>query len=65
MRPTEFHKLVFQTLEGHLRAIRGTLTAKRLITTDRSFAQKLTTEAAGDLEKMGTVWMLLPFRKFR
>ena len=26
MLPDEFHKLVFQTLEGHLRAILGTLT---------------------------------------
>ena len=53
MRPDEFHKLVFQTLEGHLRAILGTLTVEEINNDRQSFAQKLTTEAAGDLEKMG------------
>lgn len=53
MKPEEFHKLVFQTLEGHLRAILGTLTVEEINNDRQSFAQKLTTEAAGDLEKMG------------
>ena len=53
MRTDEFHKLVFQTLEGHLRAILGTLTVEEINNDRQSFAQKLTTEAAGDLEKMG------------
>ncbi|MGI8997032.1 MAG: flotillin family protein [Pyrinomonadaceae bacterium] len=53
MRPEEFHQLVFQTLEGHLRAILGTLTVEEINNDRLSFAQKLTTEAAGDLEKMG------------
>ena len=53
MKPDEFHKLVFQTLEGHLRAILGTLTVEEINNDRQSFAQKLTTEAAGDLEKMG------------
>ena len=53
MMPDEFHKLVFQTLEGHLRAILGTLTVEEINNDRQSFAQKLTTEAAGDLEKMG------------
>jgi flotillin len=53
MRPEEFHRLVFQTLEGHLRAILGTLTVEEINNDRQSFAQKLTTEAAGDLEKMG------------
>jgi flotillin len=53
MRPDEFHRLVFQTLEGHLRAILGTLTVEEINNDRQSFAQKLTTEAAGDLEKMG------------
>ncbi|HEX7330104.1 MAG TPA: SPFH domain-containing protein [Pyrinomonadaceae bacterium] len=53
MRTEEFHKLVFQTLEGHLRAILGTLTVEEINNDRQSFAQKLTTEAAGDLEKMG------------
>jgi flotillin len=53
MNTEEFHKLVFQTLEGHLRAILGTLTVEEINNDRQSFAQKLTTEAAGDLEKMG------------
>ena len=53
MQPDEFHRLVFQTLEGHLRAILGTLTVEEINNDRQSFAQKLTTEAAGDLEKMG------------
>ncbi len=53
MRPEEFHRLVFQTLEGHLRAILGTLTVEEINNDRQSFAHKLTSEAAGDLEKMG------------
>jgi flotillin len=53
MDTREFHQLVFQTLEGHLRAILGTLTVEEINNDRQSFAQKLTTEAAIDLEKMG------------
>ncbi|QQS43127.1 MAG: flotillin family protein [Acidobacteriota bacterium] len=53
MPEEEFHRLIFQTLEGHLRAILGTLTVEEINNDRQSFAQKLTTEAAGDLEKMG------------
>jgi flotillin len=53
MKPEEFHRLVFQTLEGHLRAILGTLTVEEINNDRQSFAQKLASEAAGDLEKMG------------
>ena len=53
MPQEQFHRLVFQTLEGHLRAIRGTLTVEEINNDRQSFALKLTTEAAGDLEKMG------------
>ena len=53
MPQEQFHGLVFQTLEGHLRAILGTLTVEEINNDRQSFAQKLTTEAAGDLEKMG------------
>lgn len=53
MPQEEFHKLVFQTLEGHLRAILGTLTVEEINNDRQSFAQKLTSEAAVDLEKMG------------
>lgn len=53
MPEDEFHRLVFQTLEGHLRAILGTLTVEEINNDRQSFAHKLTSEAAGDLEKMG------------
>ncbi|MGI8668261.1 MAG: flotillin family protein [Aridibacter sp.] len=53
MPEAEFHQLVFQTLEGHLRAILGTLTVEEINNDRQTFAQKLLTEAAGDLEKMG------------
>jgi len=49
----QFHGLIFQTLEGHLRAILGTLTVEEINNDRQSFAQKLTSEAAVDLEKMG------------
>jgi flotillin len=53
MPTNDFHGLIFQTLEGHLRAILGTLTVEEINADRQSFAHKLTTEAAGDLEKMG------------
>jgi flotillin len=53
MSDEEFHRLVFQTLEGHLRAILGTLTVEEINNDRQSFAHKLTSEAAGDLDKMG------------
>ena len=53
MPQDQFHGLIFQTLEGHLRAILGTLTVEEINNDRQSFAMKLTTEAAGDLEKMG------------
>jgi flotillin len=46
-------KVIFQTLEGHLRSILGTLTVEEVNSDRGSFAQKLTSEAAADLEKMG------------
>jgi flotillin len=46
-------RVIFQTLEGHLRSILGTLTVEEVNSDRQSFAQKLTSEAAADLEKMG------------
>jgi flotillin len=46
-------RVIFQTLEGHLRSILGTLTVEEVNSDRGSFAQKLTSEAAADLEKMG------------
>jgi flotillin len=53
MSPVEIQKVIFQTLEGHLRAILGTLTVEEINNDRQSFAQKLTSEAATDLERMG------------
>jgi len=53
MRDEEIHRVIFQTLEGHLRSILGTLTVEEVNGDRQSFAQKLTSEAAVDLEKMG------------
>ena len=53
MTHDQIQKVVFQTLEGHLRSILGTLTVEEVNSDRQSFAQKLTSEAAMDLEKMG------------
>jgi len=53
MRQDEIQRVIFQTLEGHLRSILGTLTVEEVNSDRQSFAQKLTSEAAVDLEKMG------------
>lgn len=53
MSQVEVQKVIFQTLEGHLRAILGTLTVEEINNDRQSFAQKLTSEAASDLERMG------------
>lgn len=53
MTGQEMQRVIFQTLEGHLRSILGTLTVEEINNDRGSFAQKLTSEAAVDLEKMG------------
>ncbi|MBI3951123.1 MAG: flotillin family protein [Acidobacteria bacterium] len=53
MQPEEVQQVIFQTLEGHLRSILGTLTVEEINNDRQSFAQKLTSEAAVDLERMG------------
>lgn len=53
MTHDQMQKVIFQTLEGHLRSILGTLTVEEVNSDRQSFAQKLTSEAAVDLEKMG------------
>src|SRR5262245_9104152 len=53
MSPDQVQKVIFQTLEGHLRSILGTLTVEEVNSDRNSFAQKLTSEAGNDLEKMG------------
>jgi flotillin len=53
MTQDQVQRVIFQTLEGHLRSILGTLTVEEVNSDRGSFAQKLTSEAAVDLEKMG------------
>src|SRR4026208_28414 len=53
MTHDQIQKVIFQTLEGHLRSILGTLTVEEVNSDRQSFAQKLTSEATVDLEKMG------------
>ncbi len=53
MTRDQIQQVIFQTLEGHLRSILGTLTVEEINNDRQSFAQKLTSEAAVDLEKMG------------
>jgi len=53
MTHDQIQRVIFQTLEGHLRSILGTLTVEEVNSDRQSFAQKLTSEAAVDLEKMG------------
>ncbi len=53
MPDDQIQRVIFQTLEGHLRAILGTLTVEEVNSDRSSFAQKLTSEAAVDLERMG------------
>ncbi|HEX5082770.1 MAG TPA: SPFH domain-containing protein [Blastocatellia bacterium] len=53
MPGNEVQRVIFQTLEGHLRSILGTLTVEEINNDRQSFAQKLTSEAAVDLERMG------------
>jgi flotillin len=53
MTQVQIQQVIFQTLEGHLRSILGTLTVEEINNDRQSFAQKLTSEAAVDLEKMG------------
>jgi flotillin len=53
MTPDQVKSVIFQTLEGHLRAILGTLTVEAINADRSAFAQKMTDEAALDLKKMG------------
>jgi flotillin len=53
MTSEQIKGVIFQTLEGHLRAILGTLTVEAINADRQAFAQKMTDEAALDLKKMG------------
>jgi flotillin len=45
--------VIFQTIEGHLRSILGTLTVEEINTDRQAFAQRMTAESAQDLRRMG------------
>src|SRR5437667_613349 len=53
MSTEKIKDVIFLTLEGHLRAILGTLTVEEINADRAAFAQKMTDEAAVDLKKMG------------
>jgi flotillin len=55
--------VIFQTLEGHLRAILGTLTVEEINADRQAFAQKMTDEAAVDLKKMGVIIDILTIQQ--
>jgi len=50
---TEIRQVALQTLEGHLRAILGTLTVEEIYKDRDAFAQQVQEVAAGDLANMG------------
>lgn len=54
-RMDEVREIVAKTLEAHLRAICGTLTVEEINNDRTQFAQKMISEAAVDLKKMGIV----------
>ncbi len=55
MSRDQVQRAIFQTLEGHLRFILGKLTVEDVNSDRARFAQKLASEAAVDLERMGVV----------
>lgn len=53
MPPEQIRNVIFQTMEGHLRSILGTLTVEEINTDRQAFAQRMTAESAQDLRRMG------------
>lgn len=53
MNPDQIQNVIFQTMEGHLRSILGTLTVEEINTDRQAFAQRMTAESAQDLRRMG------------
>ena len=49
----EFKNIAMQTMEGHLRAILGTMTVEEIYQNRDAFAQKVQEVAAGDMANMG------------
>jgi flotillin len=63
MSTDQIKGVIFQTLEGHLRAILGTLTVEEINADRQAFAQKMTDEAAVDLKKMGVTIDILTIQQ--
>ncbi len=53
MPQDQIRNVIFQTMEGHLRSILGTLTVEEINTDRLAFAQRMTAESAQDLRRMG------------
>lgn len=53
MDQATIQNVIFQTMEGHLRSILGTLTVEEINTDRQAFAQRMTAESAEDLRRMG------------
>jgi len=51
--PTQIMQIALQTVEGHLRAILGTMTVEEAYSNRDAFAQRVQEVAAGDLANMG------------
>jgi flotillin len=56
-------RVVLQTVEGHMRAILGTMTIEDIYTKRREFAEKVKEAAIPDLSKMGMEIVSLTIRK--
>jgi flotillin len=53
MPQDKIQNVIFQTMEGHLRSILGTLTVEQINNNRQAFAQRMTDESAQDLRRMG------------
>lgn len=53
MPQDQIQNVIFQTMEGHLRSILGTLTVEEINTDRQVFAQRMTAESSEDLRRMG------------
>jgi len=56
----EVQEIVKKTLEAHLRSICGTLTIEEINSDRQAFSQKVTSEAAEDLKKLGLIIDMIP-----
>jgi flotillin len=62
---TEIERVALQTLEGHLRAILGTLTVEEIYQNRDAFAGKVQEVAAGDMANMGLQIVSFTIRDIR